>query len=33
MHVLLMGSLYYLYNHHPKWVKYRNLFEFILGDS
>jgi hypothetical protein len=33
MHILLMGALFYLFNHRPSVVKFRNLFELIWGDE
>lgn len=33
MHVLVMGMLYYMYNHRPQTLKFRSIFELILGDS
>ena len=33
MHVLVMGMLYYVYNDRPQTLKFRSIFELILGDS
>jgi hypothetical protein len=33
MHVLVMSMLYYVYNHRPQTLKFRSIFELILGDS
>jgi hypothetical protein len=33
MHIILMALLYYIFNHHEKLLKFRYLYEFILGDS
>ena len=33
MHVAVMALLYYVYNHKPSTLKFRNLFEIIFGDS
>jgi hypothetical protein len=32
MHVTMMGTLYYLYSHHPQLLKFRNIFEMVFGD-
>lgn len=33
MHVALMAGLFYLFNHQPALLKFRNIFEFIFGEN
>jgi len=32
MHMSMMALLYYIYNHKPDSLKFRNLFELVFGD-
>ena len=32
MHIIMMALLYYVYNHMPNNLKFRNLFELVFGD-
>lgn len=32
MHIAMMALLYYVYNHQPNSLKFRNLFEIVFGD-
>lgn len=33
MHIVIMGLLYYVYNHRPSVLKFRNVFELIFGNN
>jgi len=33
MHMGVMALLYYVFNHHPNILKFRNVFELIFGSN
>jgi hypothetical protein len=32
MHVVIMTLIYYIYCQHPDKLKFRNIFQMVLGD-